>query len=77
MGTDFPSDVVTLIDSWETSAAFRKDSNRLTTRAWNGYGAGEKRDFAYLTPKRRLNAKDVPPHLLTSKSFHMVCSPAR
>lgn len=77
VGTDFPIDVVTLIDSWETSAAFRKDSNRLTTRAWNGYGAGEKRDFAYLTPKRRLNAKDVPPHLLASKSFHMVCSPAR
>lgn len=77
MGSDFPSDVTTLIDSWQTSAVFRKDEGRLTTRAWNGYGAGEKREFAYLTPKRRLNAEDVPPSLLSSKSFHMVCSPAR
>ena len=77
MGSDFPSDVTTLIDSWGTAAVFRKDEDRLTTRAWNGYGAGEKREFAYLTPKRRLHAEDVPPSLLSSKSFHMVCSPAR
>ncbi|KAL2114354.1 hypothetical protein VUR80DRAFT_8869 [Thermomyces stellatus] len=77
MGSDFPPDVTTLIDSWETSAVFRKDEGRLTTRAWNGYSTGEKREFAYLTPKRRLNAEDIPPSLLTSKSFHMVCSPAR
>lgn len=77
MGSDFPSSVTTLIDSWDTSAVFRRDDARLTTRAWNGYGAGEKRDFAYLTPKRRLHAEDIPPELLTSRSFHMVCSPAR
>lgn len=77
MGSDFPSDVTSLIDSWDTSAVFRRDSSRLTTRAWNGYGAAEKRDFTYLTPKRRLNAEDIPASLLTSRSFHMVCSPAR
>ncbi|SPO02623.1 related to carbohydrate kinase MAK32 protein [Cephalotrichum gorgonifer] len=77
MGTDFPSDLVTLIDSWETSAVLRENPDRLTTRAWNGYGPAEKRDFKYLTPKRRLHADDIPPHLLSSKSFHLVCSPAR
>lgn len=77
MGSDFPVEVTALINSWQTSAVFREDGDRLTTRAWNRYGAGEKREFAYLTPKRRLNADDIPPNLLLSKSFHMVCSPAR
>ena len=76
-GSDFPPYLTTLIDSWETSAILRLDEDRLTTRAWNGYKAVGKRDFKYMTPKRRLHADDLPLHLLQAKAFHLVCSPGR
>jgi sugar/nucleoside kinase (ribokinase family) len=34
-------------------------------------------DFKYLTSKKRLEASDLTPELLRSKSFHMVCAPRR
>ncbi|KAF4982926.1 hypothetical protein FZEAL_1554 [Fusarium zealandicum] len=77
-GSDFPPELSTLIDSWSTSALFRHDGLRLTTRGWNGYeGTAEKRAFKYLTPKKRLTAQDLTPTLLRSRSFHLICSPNR
>ncbi|KAM0511269.1 hypothetical protein ACHAPE_010013 [Trichoderma viride] len=77
-GSDFPPSVTTLIDSWETSALMRHDPERLTTRGWNGYGGtDDKREFKYLTPKKRLTSDDLSPEQLQSKSFHLICSPTR
>ncbi|KAL6814234.1 Ribokinase-like protein [Trichoderma camerunense] len=77
-GSDFPPSVTSLIDSWNTSAVVRHDADRLTTRGWNGYdGPGDKREFKYLTPKKRITSDDLPPNLIQSKSFHLVCSPSR
>ncbi|KAH8736648.1 Ribokinase-like protein [Ilyonectria robusta] len=77
-GSDFPPALSTLIDSWSTSALFRHDGLRLTTRGWNGYeDLSEKRAFKYLTPKKRLTADDLTPTLLQSRSFHLICSPTR
>lgn len=33
--------------------------------------------FRYLTPKRRLEFADLLPEMLSSRSFHLICSPAR
>lgn len=77
-GSDFPSSLSTLIDSWETSVLFRDDPHRLTTRGWNGYeGTADKRAFKYTTPKQRLNADDLTPELLQARSIHLICSPLR
>lgn len=65
------------MDSWGTSLTYRTDLSRLTTRAWNGYGPGEHRDFRYLTPKLRLDSDSLSAPQLASKAFHMVCSPER
>lgn len=42
-GSDFPDEFQSLIDTWQTGAVFRTDLNRLTTRAWNGYGPNQHR----------------------------------
>ncbi|OLN95649.1 Uncharacterized protein C16C9.01c [Colletotrichum chlorophyti] len=76
-GSDFPQSLTDLIASWDTSVLFREDPERLTTRGWNGYEDAEKRAFKYTTPKLRLTAGDLTPHLLLSKSFHLICSPTR
>lgn len=76
-GSDFPETLTTLIDTWETSALYRSDPDRLTTRGWNGYDEHENRAFRYMTPKKRLTAEDLTPALLSSRSFHLICSPAR
>ncbi|KXH56510.1 hypothetical protein CSAL01_03335 [Colletotrichum salicis] len=76
-GSDFPQSLTELIGSWETSVVFREDPERLTTRGWNGYENAEKRAFKYTTTKKRLTAGDLTPHLLLSKTFHLICSPAR
>ncbi|PLN77596.1 PfkB family carbohydrate kinase [Aspergillus taichungensis] len=77
VGSDFPKEVLELIQSWGTACVVREDRGRLTTRAWNGYGANEKRDFAYLTPKLRLDASTLSDAQVFSKTFHMVCSSSR
>lgn len=76
-GSDFPESFTTLINSWDTSVVYRLDSTRLTTRAWNGYGPGEHRDFKYVTPKLRLDENSLSGSQLASSTFHMVCSPER
>ena len=44
VGSDFPAEFRSTIESWETACLFREDRNRLTTRAWNGYsGENEHR----------------------------------
>ncbi|EXJ54645.1 hypothetical protein A1O7_09986 [Cladophialophora yegresii CBS 114405] len=77
MGADFPALFHQLINTWHTNCVFRRDLNRLTTMAWNGYGANEYRAFKYLTPKLRLDEKDLSDEQVLARSFHMVCSPAR
>ncbi|KAK3192588.1 hypothetical protein K4F52_001387 [Lecanicillium sp. MT-2017a] len=77
-GSDFPPALTKLIDSWDTTAVYRLDPDRLTTRGWNGYeGTDQKRAFKYTTPKLRLTGDDLTPELLQSKSFHLICSPLR
>ncbi|KAI1264207.1 Ribokinase-like protein [Xylariaceae sp. FL1019] len=76
-GSDFPADLEKLIESWDTSVLLRDDPSRLTTRGWNGYDEHENRAFKYTTPKKRLTGADLTPELLSSRSFHLVCSPAR
>ncbi|KAH8698418.1 putative PfkB family carbohydrate kinase [Talaromyces proteolyticus] len=77
VGSDFPEDMMNIIQSWGTGCIIREDKERLTTRAWNGYGANEKRDFKYLTPKLRLEPSMLSHSQLFSKTFHMVCSSER
>ncbi|KAK1780129.1 Ribokinase-like protein [Copromyces sp. CBS 386.78] len=78
-GSDFPQVITDLINSWSTSAVFRHDPTRLTTRGWNGYvDSSERREFKYTTPKKRLTAADLAgTPLLKAKAVHMVCSPNR
>jgi hypothetical protein len=49
VGSDFPPEMLHVIHSWNTACVVRVDHGRLTTRAWNGYGANEKRGTR--TPK--------------------------
>lgn len=79
-GTDFPSNLTNLINSWQTSCLLRTDPSRLTTRGWNGYTSeSQYRSFRYTTPKLRLEHNDLfdSPALLFAKSFHLICSPSR
>jgi hypothetical protein len=47
VGSDFPLEFRSTIESWQTSCIFREDRARLTTRAWNGYsGENEHRGRA-------------------------------
>ncbi|CAG8282723.1 unnamed protein product [Penicillium salamii] len=77
VGSDFPSETLAVIKSWNTDCLFREDTSRLTTRAWNGYHPNEQRDFKYLTPKLRLEPEMLSDKQLWSKTFHMVCSASR
>lgn len=43
IGSDFPNDILGVVQSWGTGCIIREDQGRLTTRAWNGYGANEQR----------------------------------
>ena len=77
MGSDFPIEIKNTIETWNTQCIFRDDPKRLTTRAWNGYGDKDFREFKYTTPKIRLEVTDLTAAQALSKSFHMVCSPDR
>ncbi|KAI1381924.1 Ribokinase-like protein [Hypoxylon crocopeplum] len=76
-GSDFPAALEDLVLAWETSVLMRPTPERLTTRGWNGYDEHQNRAFRYTTPKKRLTAEDLTPELLTSRSFHLICSPSR
>ncbi|KAF2231030.1 Ribokinase-like protein [Viridothelium virens] len=75
-GDDFPSEVREEVDKWQTGCRFRKRKG-LTTRGWNGYTEEGIREFRYTTPKLRLDASDLSPDLLASRSFHFICSSER
>jgi sugar/nucleoside kinase (ribokinase family) len=78
VGTDFPAEIRSTIDSWGTTAVFRdRPHGELTTRGWNGYSGNEVRAFKYLTPKKRLTADDLSRSLLLSRSFHLICGGER
>ncbi|PHH58619.1 hypothetical protein CDD81_5026 [Ophiocordyceps australis] len=78
VGSDCPPSLVTLIDSWAMTAVIRRDEGRLTTRGHNTYrGSDQVRSFNYATPKKRITAQDLTSSLLRSRSFHLICSPAR
>ncbi|KAK4238638.1 hypothetical protein C8A03DRAFT_14912 [Achaetomium macrosporum] len=77
-GSDFPPSITSQITAWQTSAVFRHDPSRLTTRGWNGYtDASERRAFRYTTPKKRLTGEDLTRPLLQAKAIHLICSPLR
>ncbi|KAL9060155.1 MAG: hypothetical protein Q9162_000769 [Coniocarpon cinnabarinum] len=76
-GSDFPTELRQIIASWRTSCLIRETPERLTTRAWNGYGSNERRSFRYTTPKLRLDHESLSDNLLLSRSFHIISSPAR
>lgn len=75
-GTDFPSELLSVIESWNTNLLLRP-RDAPTTRGWNGYGENEHRAFKYLTEKKRLTAEDLSDKLLAARSFHLICSPTR
>ncbi|KKK20581.1 pfkB family carbohydrate kinase (Mak32) [Aspergillus rambellii] len=77
VGSDFPPEIIEVLKAWNTDTMFREDFGRLTTRAWNGYGPNEKRDFRYLTPKLRLEPYMLSESQIFSKTIHMVCSSSR
>ncbi|KAI5809365.1 Ribokinase-like protein [Pyronema omphalodes] len=77
-GSDFPAPVLSLLESLNTHLVLRHDPTRLTTRGWNSYGENENRAFKYLTPKKRLDVKDlVESGLEGAKCVHLICSPVR
>jgi len=48
VGSDFPREFRSTIESWHTTCLFREDENRLTARGWNGYsGENEHRGEVY------------------------------
>lgn len=75
-GTDFPTELHAVIDSWDTGMLIRERAAP-TTRGWNGYSGNQHRAFKYLNEKKRLTADDLTPELLKAKSFHLICSPLR
>ncbi|KAK4504824.1 hypothetical protein PRZ48_002786 [Zasmidium cellare] len=75
-GNDFPTEIQTTIEAWDTGVLIR-DRPAPTTRGWNGYSGNQHRAFRYLTEKKRLSADDLTPALLKSKSFHLISNPLR
>ncbi|BGP25005.1 pfkB family carbohydrate kinase [Rhodotorula toruloides] len=76
-GTDWPKAIEEeLVKYGKEMWVFRDKPDEPTTRALNLY-TGEHRDFKYLTPRKRLEPKDLPSPLRTSRVLHFVCSPTR
>lgn len=74
-GSDWPSWVQEQLNTFRNIFHYRDNQTRLTTKAINTYH-GETRDFAYLTPKRRLEPSDLYPDL-QADYLHCVCAPDR
>lgn len=77
MGYDFPVFIRRQIEMLETSTIFRSDPNRPTTRGLNVYVSKEKREFEYLTSKKRIEPSSLPENVLNSRTIHIICSPIR
>jgi hypothetical protein len=54
VGSDFPPEMLELVKTWNTGCVIRVDPNRLTTRAWNGYGENEKRGEFFSTTRNAI-----------------------
>ncbi|KAL8682433.1 MAG: hypothetical protein Q9186_001476 [Xanthomendoza sp. 1 TL-2023] len=76
-GHDFPSHVKATIESWNTGCEFIHTPDRCTTRACNRYEKNGHRAFEYLNSKIRLDEKSLTVAQLTSKAYHLICSPQR
>ncbi|KAF8592543.1 Ribokinase-like protein [Ramaria rubella] len=78
-GADFPSEILDVLLSYGKDMwLFRKREREGTTRALNKY-TGQHRGFEYLTPRVRINPKDLIgfPHFSRPSQIHFICSPAR
>ncbi|GAA5959282.1 hypothetical protein JCM21900_003914 [Sporobolomyces salmonicolor] len=75
-GNDWPREVEQRLNAYGPMWIYREKPDEPTTRALNLY-TGEHRDFEYLTPRTRLEPKDLPSQLRTSHYLHFVCSPTR
>lgn len=76
-GRDFPVAVQDELDQWECSIEYRDTPGRPTTRGRNIYRKNEKRDFEYVNPGIRIEAKDLTDAQLRTKALHLICSPER
>ena len=81
-GEDFPKEVTSRIEKWNSGAVFRDDPSRMTTRGSNVYGANDLRQFQYLTPKKQITVNDWvgcfgADNVAQLSCFHLVCSPSR
>ncbi|BGP40466.1 hypothetical protein JCM10449v2_004428 [Rhodotorula kratochvilovae] len=71
-GSDWPDKVEEELRAYgEEMWEFREKPGEPTTRALNLY-TGEHRDFQYLTPRTRLEPKDLPPRLRTAQYLHFL-----
>jgi hypothetical protein len=68
VGSDFPAEVMDIIQSWDTGCVIREDKSRLTTRAWNGYGANEKRGEKSQSTYERTASNGSRLQILNSKT---------
>ncbi|BGP16580.1 hypothetical protein JCM10213v2_004582 [Rhodosporidiobolus nylandii] len=76
-GSDWPQEMGEALKQYgEEMWIYREKPGEKTTRAINSY-MGEQRGFEYLTPRTRLEPKDLPAPLRTSNYLHFVCSPTR
>ncbi|KAL6719874.1 hypothetical protein ACLMJK_001795 [Lecanora helva] len=75
-GSDLSESMMTELKSWNTGSNFIQTPDRLTTRGRNVY-QGELREFAFLNPKIQVVPSMLDPAMLTSKTFHLICTPAR
>ncbi|KAI4257700.1 MAG: hypothetical protein LQ352_001540 [Teloschistes flavicans] len=76
-GHDFPPKIKDRIRSWNTDCLFVQTPERPTTRAYNRYEAGGYRSFHYSNEKVRINEDSLTAAQLTSKTYHLLCSPDR
>ncbi|KAH8646354.1 Ribokinase-like protein [Xylariales sp. PMI_506] len=77
-GHDFPAEIIELIRSWGVTLEMKIDSNNLSTRGLLEYhdDAFERKTFHYTTAPLQPTPEDLPPNLLSAKSFHLLSRPA-
>ncbi|KAH9007091.1 Ribokinase-like protein [Lactarius hatsudake] len=77
-GVDFPPEIDAALKAYgEDMWLFRDQSPAGTTRALNRY-KGDHRGFQYLTPRLRINPRDlIGTSLSRPATLHFICSPTR
>ncbi|PLW09874.1 hypothetical protein PCANC_07806 [Puccinia coronata f. sp. avenae] len=78
-GLDFPAKIKEQLESYSPHLfTFLSDpAHPHTTRALNTY-SNERRDFAYLTPKRQVHLSEIYAATSAAPGYvHLICSPAR